>query len=50
MNEQRVPKKILNITKRSTVVRRKSSKGKTNVIMETKAYKNVNKRKEQGRN
>jgi hypothetical protein len=39
MNKRRVPKKLLNITKRNIAVKRKSSKGKTNIIMETKEYK-----------
>jgi len=39
MKEKRVPKKVLNITKRNIVVKRISSKGKANIIMETKGYK-----------
>jgi hypothetical protein len=43
MNKRRVPKKFLNITKRNTVVKKRSSKGKTYIIMETKEYKRYQK-------
>jgi hypothetical protein len=38
MNKERIPKKVLNITKRNILVKRKLSNRKTNIIMETKGY------------
>lgn len=38
MNKERIPKKVLNITKRNILVKRKLSNRKTNIIIETKGY------------